>query len=1138
MAYYYPSGPLGPVCDVVLTEEQKQSFKPILVDPEDPYVPIMDWGDHPDYSKYEDITGEKLPWRNSRLCKKRVLPNGFIEYYDCIWDWDYRPDKGGWDKCIDPDGVCFPWSPYHKDTFGLYQDFYRPRLNPDTCVPFDPDINILPQTFYTANGTAVTRYKKAKSAPITFPVTSTFESILSDDLLDATFDPNGNIVITSDTAGTSGTIILDFLWSDNPNAYDTALGTYSVGGQTFTQTPGVRHGTAQTSFSVTAGSTGSGPQYSNTYNANITDNSGGFLVQDDGKKLCFKDLHGNDCNATVEIRQVNTTDVQSNATGYWSDEGNKYAVWVNPQVCTLPGLVQEISYTIDIPSTDTYGFTFGCDYTAEIYLNGSTSTFMTANPGGIFRTGPYSTPYTSTTTLNEGENTMVVRITNDWGLDNTWNVNPAGIGWVVRDSSNNIVTSSLQCTAAGNSGQGGTNDWVRTGPPDNAAVPWTQFLDDYAIYRVKPANDVIDPYLNTWQEAEAMITIPSDGSYTIEFQSDNKSKFSWYDPIGNILYNEDVAYTSGLGTQTYSLSNLTAGDHRLTFEVINLYRGDPYSWDVNPGGYYIKICRGSVCAASTTNVTWVPSSPHMDWSDFMNTYAVFSSNQNTYAGVTQTATWNVVLPVAGNYELEVQGDNTVVISWDGTTQGTVGSFQTSTTYTFTGATAGNHIITAAVDNATGFNDHRWGNNPAGVAWVLRQTSGEASMTITFDSNGNILTSGNGEGNVQLDLTWDEDITTYNYTSNVQAYFDGQGNLVCTGSGFAELTLNFAWADNPGTASTALGTYSVAGASFTQNTSVYSGSDSATVTVYAGETYECNIVDSTGGFTIRNGGAQICFKDFDGDDCNATVTIGNINNQSGSTNLYPNKALGTYAVGDVVLVQGNTETGSVSGTLNVRANKTYPAVILENPAGFDIQNNNQRICFKDSTGWVRSIDGPSGWYETTGWSSFLKTYGIYPSNTDTLVGTPWTATWTYTVTEAGNYVFECQSDNAGSISWNGSTVITTTEEQSYNVSSYHSLQNVSPGTYTITATITNMDRPPNTWSLNPAGIAWTLRNPSNTIVISSLSPMVMPCKAQINVGTFTATNAIIATSLDLNSPGDGNLLWHTRMATGYEYSLTP
>ena len=92
-----------------------------------------------------------------------------------------------------------------------------------------------------------------------------------------------------------------------------------------------------------------------------------------------------------------------------------------------------------------------------------------------------------------------------------------------------------------------------------------------------------------------MITIPSDGSYTIEFQSDNKSKFSWYDPIGNILYNEDVAYTSGLGTQTYSLSNLTAGDHRLTFEVINLYRGDPYSWDVNPGGYYIKIGRTVHC---------------------------------------------------------------------------------------------------------------------------------------------------------------------------------------------------------------------------------------------------------------------------------------------------------------------------------------------------------------------------------------------------------------------------------------------------------------------------------------------------------------------------------------------------------------
>ena len=37
MGYYYPSGPLGPVCDVVLTDEQKKGLRPPPVTAPDPF---------------------------------------------------------------------------------------------------------------------------------------------------------------------------------------------------------------------------------------------------------------------------------------------------------------------------------------------------------------------------------------------------------------------------------------------------------------------------------------------------------------------------------------------------------------------------------------------------------------------------------------------------------------------------------------------------------------------------------------------------------------------------------------------------------------------------------------------------------------------------------------------------------------------------------------------------------------------------------------------------------------------------------------------------------------------------------------------------------------------------------------------
>ena len=75
MGYYYPSGPLGPVCDVVLTDEQKKGLRPTPVTDPDPYITVIDYG-HPDWTIWEDIYGRRKPWKTKRRCKERTLKDG------------------------------------------------------------------------------------------------------------------------------------------------------------------------------------------------------------------------------------------------------------------------------------------------------------------------------------------------------------------------------------------------------------------------------------------------------------------------------------------------------------------------------------------------------------------------------------------------------------------------------------------------------------------------------------------------------------------------------------------------------------------------------------------------------------------------------------------------------------------------------------------------------------------------------------------------------------------------------------------------------------------------------------------------------------------------------------------------------
>ena len=220
------------------------------------------------------------------------------------------------------------------------------------------------------------------------------------------------------------------------------------------------------------------------------------------------------------------------------------------------------------------------------------------------------------------------------------------------------------------------------------------------------------------------------------------------------------------------------------------------------------------------------------------------------------------------------------------------------------------------------NDNTWYVNPASLAW--RITSGSSS-------------------------------------SNVTATFDASGNLVVGGTGSATITFNFSWSDNPGKYGTALGTYEITslGISFTQTAGVQNGSlPNQTAIITGGQTYNCTITNgNAAGFVRTDSDQTLCFKDSDGSDCNATLSIGG-------------------------LTQGLIET-EVTNSLTERGS------------------------------WVQvgASNNPGN-----GWTQHMIDYGIYPSVpadtvVDPLIGEWQTHTATFT-SAGGDHNLRIETDNYG------------------------------------------------------------------------------------------------------------------------------
>ena len=135
---------------------------------------------------------------------------------------------------------------------------------------------------------------------------------------------------------------------------------------------------------------------------------------------------------------------------------------------------------------------------------------------------------------------------------------------------------------------------------------------------------------------------------------------------------------------------------------------------------------------------WYLTDPQ-GWSQFMKDYAMFPSNTEVLPDQDHTATWRFNLPNPGTYTLECQCDGRATFVWDTTTTlGTItsgalptGPHNTSTNYTVTTTSARDHWVTATINNIGG--GSVWNMNPGGVAWVLKDASGNivARSSDTF-----------------------------------------------------------------------------------------------------------------------------------------------------------------------------------------------------------------------------------------------------------------------------------------------------------------------------------------------------------------------------------------------------------------------
>jgi len=179
-------------------------------------------------------------------------------------------------------------------------------------------------------------------------------------------------------------------------------------------------------------------------------------------------------------------------------------------------------------------------------------------------------------------------------------------------------------------------------------------------------------------------------------------------------------------------------------------------------------------------------------------------------------------------------------------------------------------------------------------------------------------------------------------------------------------------------------------------------------------------------------------------------------------------------------------------------KIHPLRFSEKSDGIHNCDRTSQTTSVDS--WLLAKDGLASddWVlGTDGWSPFLQNYGVYPDY-KVLPGTH-VGNWEVNIQDTGDYTFEMQADNVGTITWDGVFLGSTDAyagvavdlKGPHNTPKFLSVNVTQAGKHTITASIENTPFSDTTasreWDNNPGALAWVLRDSSGNIVASSLDP---------------------------------------------------
>ena len=227
----------------------------------------------------------------------------------------------------------------------------------------------------------------------------------------------------------------------------------------------------------------------------------------------------------------------------WTGDARNYAVWVNPEQCTLPNELQTVTYQIDIKEAGTYGFTFGSDAGGNIFLNDSETPFLTV--------GSMNTPVTGTTTLSVGTLKLTATTTNGAGLN--WTTNPGG--WFIKMCFGGVCGSSNSI------------GWVKAGPHHE----WSDFMNEYAVY---PSN--INSLVGTAHTATWNVTPLHTGYYILEVQADSTADITW-DGVSKGTVSSNTTSTE------ITITDVSPGPHSIGVTLTNTSQADN-TWAGNPGG--------------------------------------------------------------------------------------------------------------------------------------------------------------------------------------------------------------------------------------------------------------------------------------------------------------------------------------------------------------------------------------------------------------------------------------------------------------------------------------------------------------------------------------------------------------------------